>query len=194
MKKMANRSSDKGSAKRDPRKTGAKKLDFLLDTIDTEIADLADVVETEGPILADVTSNGEVSAVGINEEKVSIGDLDLDTSLFDEPLEPPAKAKPAKVEPQAALDALNDAEGEVEAMLAEESVGGNTGNPAAPVTSSKETDQDAARALQELLATRETDVSTLLKQAAEQEETSDGAKKGSGEPPAIDNQLSDDLF
>ncbi|UCE81885.1 MAG: hypothetical protein JSV47_09050 [Deltaproteobacteria bacterium] len=172
----------------------AKKLDFLLDTIDTEIADLADVVETEGPILADVTSNGEVSAVGINEEKVSIGDLDLDTNLFDEPTEPPAKAKPAKVKPQAALDVLNDAEGEVEAMLAEQSVAGDMGNPAATSTSSKEKDQDAARALQELLATREVDVSTLLKQAAEPNETSDGVKKNAGEPPDIDDQLAGDLF
>jgi hypothetical protein len=194
MMNMDNRSSDKGSAERKPQKMSAKKLDFLLDTIDTEIADLADVVETEGPILADVTSNGEVSAVGINEEKVSIGDLDLDTNLFDEPTEPPAKAKPAKVKPQAAPDALNDAEGEVEAMLAEQSVAGDMGNPAATATSSKDKDQDAARALQELLATREVDVSTLLKQAAEPNETSDGVKKNAGEPPDIDDQLAGDLF
>ena len=191
---MDNRSSEKGRAERKPQKVSAKKLDFLLDTIDTEIADLADVVETEGPILADVTSNGEVSAVGINEEKVSIGDLDLDTNLFDEPTEPPAKAKPAKVKPQAALDALNDAEGEVEVMLAEQSVAGDIGNPAATATSSKDKDQEAARALQELLATREVDVSTLLKQAAEPNETSDGVEKNAAEPPDVDDLLAGDLL
>ena len=51
----------KGSTTKDPKvgktqKTSTKKLDFLLDTIDTEVANLADVVDLDGPIVDDKAS------------------------------------------------------------------------------------------------------------------------------------------
>jgi hypothetical protein len=157
---MSTSSSNSELKNSSPKREATKKLDFLLDTIDTEVADLADVVEVAGPILADKTSGGEVSTISLDDEAVGMDSLELDMDLFGESDEPPPEDEPADNQAQAALDAMSDAEGEVEAMLSMEASPG-AGSPPAAETNEEKVDAGIAKALDELLATREVDASKL---------------------------------
>jgi hypothetical protein len=178
------------------KKVTAKKLDFLLDTIDTEVADLADVVEVEGPILDDEAMNQETEAIGFNDNSTAMNSLELDVDAFDESRETQLETKSVDNRAQAAIDAMSEAEGEIEAMLAEaDSVSEDSVTTAGEVTNDGE--MDLAQALDELLATREVDVSKLIEETRERTEEKHRARlrdtqgesvKGAGD------RLSDDLF
>ena len=148
--------------------TVSKKLDFLLDSIDTEIADLAETVVTQGPILEEALSNDEGSTAGRSHE-------------------PSTETERVVVETAAAVDALNDAEDRVESILAAEEVERDAEDATVASTGQNLKDQDAAKALAELLSTREVDASKLLDQAMEEGEVA-------AEPPVLDDELSEDLF
>ena len=225
---MSSSSSKSELKNSSPKKEATKKLDFFLDTIDTEVANLADVVEVTGPILDDQTPDAEVSTISLNDGAMGMDSLELDMDLFgesdgpppeDEPADnqaqaaislddgvigtgsleldmdmfgesdgPPPAGEPADNQAQAALDAMSDAEGEVEAMLAKEASTG-AGSPPATETSKEEVDEDIAKALDELLATREVDASKLLEKKAVPAQ-----KKEPKKPPVLGDQLSEDLF
>jgi len=193
---MGKGSSGKNPKESKSRKVTAKKLDFLLDTIDTEVADLADVVEVEGPILDDESTNQETEAIGPNDTSIATDSLELDIDLFDEPTEVQAETKSVDNRAQAALDAMSEAEGEIEAMLAgagavTEDSKPNTGE----VTNDGE--MDLAQALDELLATREVDVSKLIEENRERTEEKQGAKLQDTQGERVggaEDRLSDDLF
>ncbi|MGW8222498.1 MAG: hypothetical protein ACWGP1_10170 [Syntrophobacteria bacterium] len=185
---MSTSSSNSELKNSSPKREATKKLDFLLDTIDTEVADLADVVEVAGPILADKTSGGEVSTISLDDEAVGMDSLELDMDLFGESDEPPPEDEPADNQAQAALDAMSDAEGEVEAMLSMEASPGS-GSPPAAETNEEKVDADIAKALDELLATREVDASKLLaKKAVSKQE------KEPKNSPVVREGLPEDLF
>jgi hypothetical protein len=185
-----------GSASKDPKaskteKKSAKKLDFLLDTIDTEVANLADVVDPDGPILDDKASNQDGEAISLDRGNTGMDSLELDMDFFKESPGTLAEEEPADNQAQAALDAMSDAEGEVEAMLAKEETASDPGAASANLTAKKDVDQDLAKALDELLATREVDASKLLKRTTKED-------VGQGKEPAkaetVAEQLPEDLF
>jgi len=171
-----------------PKKEATKKLDFLLDTIDTEVANLADVVEVAGPILDDQTPSEEMSTISLNDGATGMDSLELDMDLFGESDGPPPEGEPADSQAQAALDAMSDAEGVVEAMLAQEG-SMDAGSPPATETSKEAVDEDISKALDELLATREVDASKILEK--------NPVPKREKKPqkfPVVGEQLSEDLF
>jgi hypothetical protein len=172
---MSRSSSNSELKNSSPKKEATKKLDFLLDTIDTEVANLADVVEVPGPILDDQTPDGEVSTISLDDGAMGMDSLELDMDLFGESDGPPPEDEPADNQAQAALDAMSDAEGEVEAMLAKEA-STDAGSPPAAETSKEEVDEDIAKALDELLATREVDASKLLEKKAVPEQKKEPKK------------------
>lgn len=194
---MGKNSSSKNLEESDTHKTATKKLDFLLDTIDTEVANLADVVEVQGPILDDETPGGEGSAINLNDGTIVTDSLELDIDLFEESAGSPTEMESADNQAQAALDAMSDAEGEVEAMLAEEAVPTDTRASAEDVTSKGEVDQNLAKALEELLATREVDASKLLQDRAQQRQENEKEEvqgKEAERVKATENRLPEDLF
>ena len=172
-----------------PKKPASKKLDFLLDTIDTEVANLADVVEVPGPILDDVALNEEGGAISLNDQEAPLEGFELDMDLFEESDKPPQEKEPKKSQAQTALDAMSDAEDEVEAMLAKETKTSDKAGDIPPATKAEGVDPDIAKALDELLATREVDASKLI-------EESPVPKKPPADksPPVFEDQLSEDLF
>jgi len=185
---MSSSSSNSELKNSSPKKEATRKLDFLLDTIDTEVANLADVVEVTGPILDDQTLDREVSTISLNDGAMGMDSLELDMDLFGESDEPPPEDEPADNQAQAALDAMSDAEGEVEAMLAKEA-STDAGSPPATQTSKEEVDEDIANALDELLATREVDASKLF-----EKNPVPAQKKEPEKSPTLEDQLSEDLF
>jgi hypothetical protein len=185
---MSSSSSNSELKNSSPKKEATKKLDFLLDTIDTEVANLADVVEVSGPILDDQTPDEEVSTISLNDGAMGMDSLELDMDLFGESDGSPPASEPADNQAQAALDAMSDAEGEIEAMLAQEA-SKDAGSPPATETSKEAVDEDISKALDELLATREVDASKLL----EKKEVP-AQKKEPKKPPGLGDQLSEDLF
>ena len=185
---MSNSSSNSELKNSSPEKEATKKLDFLLDTIDTEVANLADVVEVAGPILDDQTPGGEVSTVSLNDGAMGVDSLELDIDLFGESDGPPPVDEPADNQAQAALDAMSDAEGEVEAMLAQ-GTSTDAGSPPATETSKEVVDEDISKALDELLATREVDASKILEKKPVPKQ-----KKEPKKSPVVGEQLSEDLF
>jgi hypothetical protein len=151
------------------KKVVSKKLDFLLDTIDTEVANLADVVNLDGPILDEKKSKGDRGAISLSDGGRGMDSLELDMDFFNEPEKPPAEEKSADKEgAKAALDAMSDAEGEVEAMLSGEEASGKPAVAPANVADKEKVDSDLAKALDELLATREVDASKLLENTEKQ--------------------------
>ena len=185
---MSTSSSNSELKNSSPKKEATKKLDFLLDTIDTEVADLADVVEVAGPILDDKTPGGEESTISLNDEAVGMDGLELELDLFGESDEPPPEDEPVDYQAQAALDAMSDAEGEVEAMLAQEA-SMDAGSPPAKGTSNEAVDEDISKALEELLATREVDASKILEKNAVIKQEKKPEKSS-----VVGEQLSEDLF
>ncbi len=185
---MSNSSSNSELKSSSPKEEATKKLDFLLDTIDTEVANLADVVEVAGPILDDQTPGGEVSTMSLDDGAIGMDMLELDVDLFGESDGPPPEDEPADNQAQAALDAISDAEGEVETMLAEEA-SVDAGSPPVTETSKEEVDEDIAKALDELLSTREVDASNLLKKKGVPEQEKEPKKS-----PDVGEQLPEDLF
>ncbi len=225
---MSSSSSNSELKNSSPKKEATKKLDFLLDTIDTEVANLADVVEVTGPILDDQTPSEEVPTISLDDGVIGTDSLELDVDLFgesdgpqpeDEPADnqaqaaislddgvigtnsleldmdlfgesdgPPPEGEPADNQAQAALDVMSDAEGEVEAMLAQEA-SMDAGSPPVTETSKEAVDEDISKALDELLATREVDASKLL-----EKKPVPAQKKKPKKPPVLGDQLSEDLF
>jgi hypothetical protein len=165
----------------------ARKLDFLLDTIDTEVANLADTVVTEGPILYEAASNDQGSAIGFNHETTAMDIPDLDMGVSGDSDEPPSDLEPVDKETAAALDALRDAESEVEAML---TVAGmvTVTEDAAPGTSGQDVkEQPASKTLAELFAAREIATSKLAEKAEALEEAA-------ADHAAADDKPLEDLF
>ena len=165
---MAKTASSKNLKDSKTQKVATKKLDFLLDTIDTEVANLADVVNVEGPILDDKTSRGDGGAISLSDGGVGLDSLELDMDFFKETEEPLAEAESVGNGAQAALDAMSDAEGEVEAILSMEETSEDSAVASAPELDNKKVDAELAKALDELLATREVDASKLLEKTEEQ--------------------------
>lgn len=225
MSKSSSNSELKNSS---PQQKSAKKLDFLLDSIETEVAELADVVEVGGPILDDKTPGKKASTISLNEGASGMDSLELEMDMFGEseatPSEekptdkqahappsanegasgmdsleleldlfgesdvPPSEGEPADKQAQAALDAMSDAEGEVEAMFAKDASMG-AGNTSTTETGKEAEDDDISKALEELLATREVDASKILEKRAAPKQGKPPQK-----PPVVEEQLSEDLF
>ena len=185
---MSNSSSNSELKNSSPEKGATKKLDFLLDTIDNEVANLADVVEVAGAILDDQTPDREVSTMNLNDGVMGMDSLELDIDLFGESDEPPPVDEPTDNQARVALDAMSDAEGEVDAMLAKEAAT-DAESPPATETREEEVDEDISTALDELLATREVDASKLLEKKAVPE-----PKKGTEKSRVLEEQLPEDLF
>jgi hypothetical protein len=175
------------------KKVASKKLDFLLDTIDTEVANLADVVSVEGPILDKKESKGGGGAISLSDGGTGMDSLELDMDFFNEPEKPPGGEGSADKGAQAAIDAMSDAEGEVEAMLSGEKTSGKPAVASAKVADKEEVDTDLAKALNELLATREVDASKLLEKPEEQKVVK--SKEAESEKvQTVENQLPEELF
>ena len=185
---MENNSSDKKNKTRRPQEVATQKLDFLLDTIDTEVAKLAETVVTQGPIVYESLSNDEGSAMGFNDETTAEAYQELDMDLFEGSDEPQSGIESEDEETEAAFDALGDAEHEVEAMLTPEAVTTTDAqNAAVPSSNQDAEDQGAAEALAELVLTREVESSLLSEKAEEQVEAD-------AETAAVDDDLLEDLF
>jgi hypothetical protein len=166
--KMAKTSLRKNLKNNKTQQVATKKLEFLLDTIDTEVANLADVVNVEGPILDDKTSGGDGGTVSLSDGGVGLDSLELDMDFFQETEKPPAEKESVDEGAQAALDAMSDAEGEVEAILSMEGTADDHKVGSQPAIKREAEDSDLAKALDELLATREVDASKLLQKTKEQ--------------------------
>lgn len=175
------------------KKVASKKLDFLLDTIDTEVANLADVVNLEGPILDEKKSKGEGGAISLSDGGGGMDSLELDMDFFNEPENPPAEKKSADKGARAAIDAMSDAEGEVEAMLSGKQAAGKPAVTPAKMTDKEKVDSDLAKALDELLATREVDASKLLENEEEQKEVK-SKEPEPGKAQAAEDKLPEELF
>ncbi len=184
---MKNNSSNKKNKNRRPQDVATRKLDFLLDTIDTEVANLAETVVTQGPILYETASNDEGSAMGFNHETTAKDYLDLDMALFADSDEPQSGIESVAKETAAALDALRDAEDDVKGMLTLDGVAADAKNAAIAAPGQDVEDQGAAEAPAELVATRDVQSSSLPEKAEQQVEVS-------AEPSAVDDNLSEDLF
>lgn len=185
MAKTSSKDKIKGGSQKKP---ASKKLEFLLDTIDTEVANLADVVDIPGPILDDLTPAVKKEAVSRHNKESAMDSLELDLDLAGDLNEAPAGKESGGSEALAALDAMSDAEGEVEAILAQSKEAKDAGGDAAPTAGKEPVDQDIAKALEELLATREVDASKLLKK------TPPLKKQPAVRPPAVEDQFAEDLF
>ena len=183
---MENNSSDKKNKTRRPQGVATQRLDFLLDTIDTEVANLAETVVTQGPILYETTSNDEGSAMGFNHETTANDYLNLDKALFGDSDEPQSGIESVAKETEAALDALRDSEDEVKGMLTPDGVATDATNAAVAAPGQNVEDQGAAEALAEVVATREVQSSSLPEKAEEQVEIA-------AEPSAVDDSLSEDV-
>jgi hypothetical protein len=193
---MGKGASPKNLKESNSKKVPAKKLDFLLDTIDTEVADLADVVEVPSSIVDEATAKKMTETMSLNDATAAEDSLELELDLFEEVAEPAVETKSADNRAQAALDAMSEAEDEIEAMLAEvgsvpediEPTGGEAIN---------DSEMGLAQALEELLATREVDASKLIEKTAERRAEHQRAKSKAqhveAEKGAKDDQLSDDL-
>ena len=164
----------------------SSKLDFLLDSIDDEINDLSDNMVNKDPMMSEPTSNGDGAALEHDSKTKITKNPDLDMDLFENTERPPADAKSEGKNTSAALDALSDAESEVNAMLAAERLAGDTEDPIDAATAEAEGDE-AIIELTELLATREVDASKILEGAK-------GLTEAAVEPHAFDHELSKDLF
>jgi hypothetical protein len=189
--------SGKNLKESNSKKVTAKKLDFLLDTIDTEVADLADAVEVPSSIINEETTKKETEAISLNDAAIAEDSLELELDLFEEQTEPMVETKSVDNRAQAALDAMSEAEDEIEAMLAETgSVSEDTEPTSGEVINDDE--MDLAQALEELLATREVDVSKLIEKTAERraehERAESKGKHVEAENGAEDDDLSEDLF
>jgi hypothetical protein len=175
------------------KKKASKKLDFLLDTIDTEIANLADVVNVEEPILGEKKAKGAEGAISLSDGGKGMDSLELDMDFFKEPEKAPAGEKSADKGAQAAIDAMSDAEGEVEAMLSGEETSGKPADAPATVTDKEKVDADLAKALDELLATREVDASKLIEKPKEQKVVKN-RETAPEKVQTVENQLPEELF
>jgi hypothetical protein len=190
---MAKTASSKELKESKTPKVAKKKLDFLLDTIDTEVANLVDVVNVQGPILEDKTSRADGGAISHSNGSVELNSLELDMDFSTESEYPPAEEKSVVNGAQAALDAMSDAEGEVEAILSMEDPSGHPAVAAEAEIDKNKVDSDLSKALDELLATREGDVSKLVQK---KEEPKVGQNK-EPEPQKVqtdEDQLPEDLF
>jgi len=191
---MAKTSSSKNLKNIKAQQVATKKLDFLLDTIDTEVANLADVVNVEGPILADKTSRGDGGgAVSLSDGGVGLDSLELDMDFYKETEKPPVEEKSADEGAQAALDAMSDAEGEVAAILSTEKTTDNREVDSEPAINREEVASDLAKALDELLATREVDASKVL-QKTEEKKVKQSKEAKPPEVQTVEDRLSEDLF
>ena len=190
---MAKTSSSKNLKDGKAQQVAINKLDFLLDTIDTEVANLADVVNVEGPILDDETSRGGGGAVSLSDGGEGPDSLELDMDFLKEAEKPPEEEDSADEGAQAALDAISDAEGEVEAILSMEETAGDDEVASAPAINRDDVDSDLAKALDELLATREVDVSKLL-QKTEEQKVMKSEKPGPQKVQTVEDGLPKDLF
>jgi len=190
---MAKTASSKDLKVSKTQKVATKKLDFLLDTIDTEVANLADVVNVEGPILDDKTSKGDGGVVSLSDGGVGLDSLELDMDFFKEPEKPPAEEESVGKGAQAALDAMSDAEGEVEAILSMEDISGEPVVDSGTEIDNNKVDPDLAKALNELLATREVDASKLLEKTEEQK-VEQSKKPEPQKVQTVEDQLPEDLF
>ena len=185
---MENSSSTDRNKKGKPEETASSKLDFLLDTVDDEVADLADVVDITEPIVADVTPNEKATAASPQYQTAAADSLELDIDLFGDSDGHPSEREPGERQAQDALDAMSDTEGEVEAMLAKEEQASDGGADVAATISKKPVDQDIAKELDELLTTREVDASRLLQEVPKTE------RQTAEKPPVFSDQLREDLF
>ena len=187
MREMKNNSVEKKDDDSGSQRKADKKLDFLLDTIDTEVANLAETVVTQGPILSETSSDDEGSAMGLNHDITAVEDLDLTMVMSGDSDEPPSGLGPVDEEMEVTLDALRSADAEVEAMLRPEGEARAGEDDDVAPSEKNADDQNAADAMVELLATREVDASSLFKMTEEQEDAS-------AEALAIDDILPEDLF
>jgi hypothetical protein len=185
--------SSKNSQESKTQKAATKKLDFLLDSIDTEVANLSEVVDVEGPILDDKTSERGGGAISLSDGGSGLDSLELDMDFFAQTEKSPAEEESADKGAQAAIGAMNDAEGEVEAILSMAETSEDPALTSAPVIEHNEVNPDLAEALDELLATREVDASKVLAEAEEQKDVHYRESKPE-KVQTVEEQLPEDLF
>ncbi|MCG6916674.1 MAG: hypothetical protein LJE89_03915, partial [Deltaproteobacteria bacterium] len=94
---------------------------------------------------------------------------------------------------KAVIDAMSDAEGEVEAMLSGKQALGKPAVAPAKMSNKEKVDSDLAKALDELLATREVDASKLLENT-EEKKVVKSKKPKSGKAQAVEDKLPEELF
>ena len=185
---MESNSSTERDKTGNPEEAASRKLDSLLDTVDNEVADLADVVETTEPIVAEVNPNQKAKAAGPHDQNEVVESFELDIDLFGDSDGEPGENQPGERQAQDALDAMNDAEGEIEAMLAKEEQASDAGADDAATVSKKPMDQDITKELDVLLNTREVDASKLLQKVPKPK------RHPAEKPPVFEDQLAEDLF
>lgn len=171
-----------------------KKLDFLLDTIDSEVANLADVINLEDPISDNKTSRGERKAISLSDGGRGLDSLELDMDFLKETGEISAEEETVVNDTQSALEAMSDAEGEIEAMLSMEETTEKAQIASAVESDNKKVGSDLAKALDELLATREVDASKLLKKAVEPQVVQERESQPKKKAKTAEEQLPEDLF
>ena len=166
-----------------PKKEATKKLDFLLDTIDTEVADLADVVEVAGPILDDQTPDEEMPTISLDDGAIGMDSLELDMDLFGESDGPPPEDKPADNQAQAAIS-LDDEAIEMDSLELDMDLFGESDGPP---PEGKPADNQAQAAL-DAMSDAEGEVEAMLAQEVSMDAGSPPATETSKE--AVDEDIS----
>jgi hypothetical protein len=180
MSKSSSKSELKNSS---PKKEATKKLDFLLDTIDTEVANLADVVEVDGPILDDQTPGKKVSTISLSDGEPGMDSLELDMDLFGESDAPPPEDKPADSQAQAAISLDDGVIGTDSLELDMDLFGESDGSPPAG-----ESADNQAQAALDAMSDAEGEVEAILAQKASMDAGSPPATETSKE--AVDEDIS----
>ena len=169
---MSSSSSKSELKNSSPKKEATKKLDFLLDTIDTEVANLADVVEVAGPILDDQTPSEVVPTISLDDGVIGTDSLELDMDLFGESDAPPPEDEPADNQAQAAISLDDEAIGMDSLELDMDLFGDSDGPPPAG-----EPADNQAQAALDAMSDAEGEVEAMLAQKASMD---------AGSPPATD--------
>jgi hypothetical protein len=157
-----------------------------------EIIDLVDVVEEgTGALEEEPVGAEQPSEVPDDEGEFSLEDLDLDAEFGDQEPKLDTVIDPLEAGQGDVSEALNAAEQEVGAMLADEQW--TTEDTAAEQAGAEgaDVDEETDEALAELFASDEVDVSRMLEEAMEGREE---AEEPAGEAPASEEELPEELF
>jgi hypothetical protein len=163
-----------------------KKIDALLDTIDTETSDLEEFIDAQESTVDNPEPILDAVSEEFDEEILPFEDVGARTEPVETAAEPESGPQPHDVATDSALDALSDAENEVEAMLSGKGGAEDGGASAVPGAEEDAGDPDSDKILAELLSTREVDASELVNKGDGQEEPE--------VKPADGDQVFDDLF
>jgi hypothetical protein len=180
---MSNSSSNSELKNSSSKKETTKKLDFLLDTIDTEVTNLADVVQVDGPILNEQSLGGEVSTVSLSDGSTGMDSLELDMDLFGESDGPPPEDEPAANQAQAEMS-LDDGATGTDSLELDMDLFGDSDGPSPE-------DEPAANQTQaalDAMSDAEDEVEAMLSKEASTDAESSPATEASKE--AVDDDIS----